>query len=683
MYHERTTEFRCGRRRMSLALLFIGIMLSCVVLCSVRTVTRAENSTEDTTGKFDIGAEVLDSDKDSYTVQVTIQNNGEDWDGTVRLRPIGMYYSTETAYDTEISLPQGSRKQFTMRVGRSQDNYNSSRGAGETLKIIMMDPKGKKAAVRQFDQFLTTEAEYLNMGILSDNYSALTYLDMGGDQVSVGGDMYPIKLHKLEQKDILDDLEKMDFLVVDQYNTSSLSQEDIAAITDWNYDGGILIVGTGTYAENVLSGLGDYLEIKCNSVYEIETEPEMTGFAVADLQDVHNRYYENYYDNMSMSTSQGDGAIVVLPLALTDLGKTDFTYYQYGFDDPENYVRRLLTEAYNYASVRYQTVDYADNNRTAARMMRYWGNNNNSLNFSLLKVIVFLYVIFVGPVLYLILKAAKKKELYWVFVPVSTLCALVLIFLAGRGFKMVNTSVFSVTLENAEGRGQTTSYLYCYDADHKEWDMKLADGYDFAGGYSDNYSYRYYDQDDDSSYYYHVRRKGDALYVGIRPSSSFEDCFFLAQGASKRDPAAGSIECQNVLQSAVISYMGGGLYGQITNNTGEDFDFYAVLADHSVHLYGELRAGETVDLGTANPIYHDSQNYSLTNQFLYGCLDDDYKHWDDRQIGQLSAIGTAIAAFDTDQYANKVVVIGVTRSGEKVVDDRCDETAYRCLYVTQ
>ena len=702
MYQKRKVKFTMEWWRLGMALLFM-----CMLLFGVGTEVWARDDSIDNLGNFDINAEVLGHDRDSYNVQVTIQNNGPDWEGTVRLMPTNAYfYAADSAYDTEISLPQGSRKQFTMQVGTNYStSYTSSSSQAGALKIYLLDKKDRSVAKRQFDHFFTTDTKYLNLGILSDDYSSLTYLDLGGEELYIDGDMYPIKLKKLEQADLKEGLDELDYLVIDQYNTGSLKKEEIQAISDWNYDGGILVVGTGAYAKEVLAGLEDYLEIKCKGVYgasEDSEEWEESDLQVADLQDVYNRYYDSYYSSMALNTYQGDGAIAVLPFALSDLGKIRFSYYQYGYTSTGDYVRNLLTDAYNYASVRYKTGNYSDNTRYSTRIMKFWGNSSNALNFTLLKLIVFLYVIFVGPILYLILKVAKKKELYWVCVPVTTLCAVGLVFLAGRGFKMVDTTVFSVTLENLAGRGKTTSYLYCYDANHREWDLKLADGYDFVNGYSDGYSYRYYSEEEEDGYYYHVQKKGEDLHFGIRPESSFEDCFFIAQRDTKRDPDLGQIVCQNVQESAVSWfntpgqygqntddtivgwYQGNaGAYGQITNETGEDFAYYAVLFDDSVYVYGELRAGESSDLATANPIYRGSDSYSLTNEFLYDCLDDDNRRWDDKQIGQLSAIGMAIAAFDTDQYANKVVVIGVTKSGDKVVDDRCDEAAYKCLYVVE
>ncbi|MBR1703658.1 MAG: hypothetical protein IJ716_17225 [Lachnospiraceae bacterium] len=640
---------------------------------------------------YSIQAELVGSDRDSFSIQITIENNGPDWDGTVRVMPKQSPYQSYmlSAYDTEISLPQGSRKQYTVRVGKDEEMLRYSNQEG-SLQVYLLDKKGKKVSERSFDRFLIEDSQYLYMGILSDDFSALTYLDLGGDELYLDGNNYPVKLRDMTQTDLKDGLEELDYLVIDQYNTGVLTAEERDAISDWNYNGGVLMVGTGPYATDVLAGIGDYLGVKCRSIYAVqENAQEDWVIVIAELQDVQKRYSTSYYSSESgLVGSQGDGAIMVLPFALSQLsGQTDL--YQYGYGTVESYMRNMILDAYNYASVRYDSNNYSDNMRYLTRIMKFWGNNSNALNFTLLKFIIFLYVIFVGPILYLILKFVKKKELYWVFVPVTTLCAVMLVFLGGRGFKVVNTSVYSVTLENTSGRGMDTSYLYCYDADHREWDLKLAEGYDFVSGVSDNYSYRYDPNDDEGSYYYHMRKTGGANYFGIRPGSSFEDCFFRAQRNSRRDQNSGKIICDSILTSAAASsyfssgYYGGRIFGQVTNETGEDFVYYAVIADGSAYVYGELRNGETADLGTANPIYADLNGYNLASQFMYDCLDDDDKHWSNKQIGQLSAIGVAIASLYSNQDPDRVIVVGVTDSGDKVVDDKCYEVAYKCLYAVE
>ena len=103
-------------------------------------------------------------------------------------------------------------------------------------------------------------------------------------------------------------------------------------------------------------------------------------------------------------------------------------------------------------------------------------------------------MIFVGPVLYLILRFAKKRDLYWLAVPAAMLVGVFLVYVAGRGFEVIGTNVFSATIEDLSGGGKVQTYLRCYDAGHKEWDLRLAEGYEYSGTLEENH-YRNSDEE--------------------------------------------------------------------------------------------------------------------------------------------------------------------------------------------
>ena len=61
------------------------------------------------------------------------------------------------------------------------------------------------------------------------------------------GNSYPLNLIRLDGDSLRGYLEGLYFLVIDQFNVSTLRSEDIRAIQDWVKDGGWLILGTGAY----------------------------------------------------------------------------------------------------------------------------------------------------------------------------------------------------------------------------------------------------------------------------------------------------------------------------------------------------------------------------------------------------------------------------------------------------
>lgn len=663
-----------------MATLFLGILIGCACLGSVKISSLAEN---------EIGvlmdAQLLSTGKSTYDIAVTVQNLGADWEGTARLY-VGENYRVPSAYDTMISLPQGSTKQFTVRVPKGNRDVSD---AG--VKVALLDKKSKEVASRAFDYFFRSEASALSMGILSDSYSDLTYLDMGGNTLYFQQRERPVRLEELNQDNLKQSLDRLTLLVIDNYNTDVLTEEEMEAIETWNQDGGVLIVGTGSRGEETLAGFEDgYLGVAYKGVYQTEDDNyswDSMGFyldqskiVVADIRDEYGMYQRDFYRG-GMSRTVVEGAAVVLPYSLTELGKKDKSVYREGMDQTM-LVQELLDDACGYSNSRYYSQDFYDYSSTMTRFLRGISRGDTNLSFGVLKALVVLYVIFAGPVLYLLLRLLKKRELYWVAVPASALVGILLVFLAGRGFEVVSTKVYSVTVENLSGREESKSYLYCYDANYREWDLKLADKFNYVGSYeNDHYGY---DDWENGVYYHHVKMEGDTLSFGIRPSGGFEDCFFVAGAAGSDMSSLGTIKGEGI--KSVFA----DIDGRVTNETNRDFAYFAVHVDDKLYVYENLPAGESVDLGNLTPVYTrtgmNSSSYGSYSMSDYQYtfmrkLYDDHKY---DEIGAAAAMGvglcdTASQMMNTDS----VVIVGVTKNWDKTVNDNCSEVSYGCLYTIQ
>lgn len=645
---------------------------------------------------FGIEAKKLPANEETYDIQISVENPGTDWEGTVRL-VVEEDYLYPTAYDTVISLPQGSTKQFVVKVP-----LKSVEESDGSIKVLLLDKQQEKVAEKEYRHFLREGADALVMGILSDDYSSLTYLDMGGEEMYFYGTNFPIRLMELNQDNLEENLASLEFLVIDKYNTGILTDEEIQEIALWNNDGGILIVGTGSYAEDTLRGLGDsYLGVKCTDICEPEEESQLyeseeesqlyepgeenqiyatvdmeinwSQIPLAELRDMNNQYNQQYWSH-AWSCPVGDGAIGVLPYSLTELAKVNTGFY--GEYDQLSFVMDLLDGVSSEANARYNNSysngnSYYSSSNMLYRMLRVLGSINSPLQLGVLKVMVIIYVIFVGPVLYLILRFAKKRELYWVAVPVTALLGVILISLAGRGFEVVDTRVYSVTMENLSGKEDSESYLYCYDAKNKEWELKLSKDYEYVGNLVNN-SYYYGDED---VYYHHVKQEGDRLSFGIKPSSNFEDSYFFAGKGGKYNTTNGTIDCNGIMMDW------GGITGTITNNTDKDFRYYAVIEEDSLYVYENLPSGASCSLANQEPVY--VSGYDIWYDYMYNFLEDSMNKEKAEKSSVIAALGIGICSAYTQSDVNATVVIGVVEDWNKTVDDNCKEVSYGCLYVVQ
>lgn len=659
-------------------LLFSLMICMLVVFCMNGMHVQAKEQ-----NAFFIDAELIGDNADTYDIQVTVENPGKDFEGTVRL-VMTDNYRISTAFDTKLSLPEGSVKQFVVKIPKLSIESTSG-----TINIYMLDKKDKIVWEEVFYHLLTDGRMAVHLGVLSDQYKKLTYLDMNGNKIYFQGDEYPVKLYEIDQTNLLDKLDNLQLLVIDTYDTSVLTQEEIEAIAKWCDDGGMLIIGTGEYAEATLSTFSEqFVDIEClginepgssGSFYQYNDMLNWDALYMADLRELtsgHN--YNVMYNTAALCYSQGNGAIMVLPYSLEEMEWQGESFYGDSYLDRTEMVREILQDAANMA-VSGNYSDYNDkyyNIPSHIRaMLRGIGAANSKLDFTVLKWIVVFYVIFAGPILYLILKAMKKREYYWGAVAVTVAVAMAFVYLIGQGHEVRNTRVFSVTTENLDDVDKSMTFLYGYDASHDEWLIKMKEGYEYGGKLGD-LTYRY--SDEEGAYDSRVLKEGDRLSIGIVPEENFQNAYLMLGCSKDAEATEGSIDGESIYEDQGI------LYGTITNNTEYDFTYYAVIIDQQLFLLKGLDAGESLNLSAQTILRHETDGDRFYGQY------ENYVYREYRQntkareeIAAMSAIGVGVYSSCLEHEGDKIVLIGLLSECEETVDDDVNEMAFKCVYQIQ
>ena len=131
-----------------------------------------------------------------------------------------------------------------------------------------------------------------------------------------------------------------------------------------------------------------------------------------------------------------------------------------------------------------------------------------------------------------------------------------------------------------------------------------------------------------------------------------------------------------------------GISGTIVNNTNQDMDYIAVIAQNNLlYVYENLPAGGSFDLGDEPPLYSMSNYYygshSYYSAYIYDFLWDIKDDGEYRKVSELAALGVGIQSVYPMLHADEFVIIGVTENWDKTVDDDCNEMPYGCLYMIQ
>ncbi len=624
---------------------------------------------------------MLKQENNGYVMQVTVGNDGEDFTGAVQVIFPNPGYGN-CAYQTELTLPAQGKKQFTITV--SDRAVGTARGE---CTLIFLDEKEQVLQSIPLRSVFGNALTGISVGILSDEASDLSFMDVGGQDFDIQYMSSPLKLVELNQDNLEEYLNGLYFLVIDRFQVSSLTEESIRSIEDWVKGGGWLLIGTGEYAEQTLSGFDeDFIGVDLIGVSEPGEENivssnaekydfyysytgagiDFTNMAVAELDyDRVNGYFHESTENPALCGPVGDGAVSVFYFSLGDKELQNLV---------GSYEVRRMYEETMYDSVSYSSAGYSGMEYVAPRALALIDHLNTDMDFTWLEVMVILYVVLVGPVLYLLLRRCKKCEWYWVCAPALGILFIAGVFFLGQGIRVRGTRVYSVTAQKADGNHADT-YFLAYHAGVKPWRVRLQDSYDMAGPGVNGYSGIYGQSADD--YYYFVGQDGEGLSVGIKPGENFESGFLYAGGRAK---SRGTISCDGL--KGIGS---GSAEGTITNGTDCAMAYLAVRANSYIMIFSDVKAGETIDLGQAvrdgRCVYEEAISYY--DEYLGGMLsaysypaDEKYERDDLAAL----VIGIGIAEKSGTDTEAQAVLAGVVRDYDKAVADKCSETSYGCLY---
>ena len=262
--------------------------------------------------------------------------------------------------------------------------------------------------------------------------------------------------------------------------------------------------------------------------------------------------------------------------------------------------------------------------------------------------ILLIYVVFAGPVLYLILKAVKKREKIWIAVPVTALVFTGIIYLTGFIYRiripLVNT--FSlISLEDGYQEEEIYTNIMCPRA--QKYNIKIKEGYTgFRHNFQD-YSYNLFGMEDSHKQYdYMINKTGGVTELTLNNSETFEDTAFAVKRNS--DNEIGTIDCDLKCYTT-------GFEGTITNHTKYDLTGVVVTFEKYFYQAGDMKKGEQITIDTSKLI--ESTGYGTFEQIYNGIGVNPFIQSSDRKLYRQYQIDTSMESgfVNTHEYGKGYV----------------------------
>lgn len=380
-------------------------------------------------------------------LQVTVKNNGADFSGDMAINSSNSYEAA-SALVVPIDIAAGEEKTFTFYLDGLADNGYSD---ADLFAFYEGDiEKGKKVAYkgtkRLQSNFLDPTSTFVyTLTDKSDRLSALLRLSSFVPQNNVE----IFNINQLKDYTFPEDeqgLAMANVIVVDEVAIADLAQKQQEALLKWVQDGGTLLLGATDQVDATAGVFKEYLPMSLSqemTTISAETLTKLSGGGIF-TQPISIHTATNHEGSLPVLTENN---IVLASKKKVGSGEIIQTAFSLG-DQPlasmDGYAA-LLAKLIDIQSISQQGM--MSQGQSPLDQISYELRNINELfpsfevSVSYMLIVIILYIIIIGPVLYFVLKKVDKREHAWWIIPVFSIVLSIGLFIVGAKDRIVQPQV--------------------------------------------------------------------------------------------------------------------------------------------------------------------------------------------------------------------------------------------------
>ncbi|MBM6829446.1 hypothetical protein H9X85_07350 [Anaerotignum lactatifermentans] len=478
-------------------------------------------------------------------------------------------FQSYALYAQPLELPQGATEQISMEIG-----IGSVR---KYMEVELVDQQ-ERVVYRKNVPVEALAPETVAVAVLSSQPEQLNYLSSLADLLPAErNQVFFLDGSQFPSEQVV--MENFDLVVIDDFDTSVLTAQQKGALESWLRSGGLLILGTGPHANRVLSGLTFLGDIRTAGSGTVSAFTDLAGGSVTLSQPMQTavlesellrQYWEDNGTVLASTLTCGGGNVLLYHFSL---GLTPFS-------NLPNASALVADSCLRWSGDQLELASDVETNYMDHYADRFPGMDNGGIWLVFGCIIV--YMVLVGPVLYVVLKKKEKQVLGWVCIPVMAFVFLGAALLCSMGSAYKDSmlsvvSVIDVAPEASYGRadiGITVKSpkkgdLVLAMEDQLPVLPKMEDYYYFSGENTEECEYRV--------------EAGETNRLTFYDLSTWESCELTARSIVD---LGGTVQCQVRTEGSVV-------YCLIENDSNVDFvDAYIRLHEQYLPL-GELPAGES------------------------------------------------------------------------------------------
>ncbi|MBP1961432.1 hypothetical protein [Paenibacillus aceris] len=527
-------------------------------------------------------------------VTMTLRNQGADLSGDLVIQVANPNRNKDFNYVQHVELPKGSTKVVTMLI--PGNGYTKSNNTIAFYEKSQKNGKKITLAGNTYLEAFSLPKETLQVGVLArdvDTLNFLTLLNQSGNKVNV--------LH-LKQEDIPKEslgLDSLDVLAINDFAADTLTSEQVQAIGLWTQRGGTLLLAGGAGYPKSAAPFAKASPVTYEGTTELNELPTVEKIGEKELVFPQPFTLSQAKLTGGAESILSEGTLPVIARSVYGSGFVTYAAYDLSLNplaswngNPRLWEQILsgpieAAHAFNLNQMKFGN----DPMWEMERALEFFPSLQPP-KLPMLALVLLLYAILVGPLLYMVLRKLDRREWAWLVIPIAAILTSIGVFQFGatnRG-SMMAQSLSTVSL-NGTGSGIKQSALSVFLP--KGGDLELK----FTGKpvvspllLSDVYpGLQLHDQSE-----LVVSKEPEATLVRLQgiPYSSISK---LALGEEQL-VSIGKIDY------TISELSAKGAKGQVTNNTTKDLTDAAVVINQSYVKIGDIPAGASANFDTTGGI---------------------------------------------------------------------------------
>ena len=380
-------------------------------------------------------------------LQVTVKNNGADFSGDMVINASGSYEAA-SARVLPIDIAAGEEKTFDFYLDGLAD-YNYSNADVFAFYEGSIE-QGKKVAYKGTKQlqgnFLDPSSVFIyTLTDKSDRLSAFLRLSQSAPQSNVE----VFNLNQIKDYTLPEDAQgyaMADVIAIDEIAIADLSQKQQESLLKWVQDGGTLLLGAADQVNTTAGIFKDYLPLALSQQMTSVSADSLSKLAGGGTFTQPISVYTATENQGSISVLRDDNTILASKkkVGRGEIIQTAFSLGDQPLASMDGYAA-LISKILNIQSFSQQGM--MANGQPMMDQLSYELRNVNELfpsfevSVSYMLIVIILYILIIGPILYFILKKIDKREHAWWIIPAISVVLSIVLFIFGAKDRIVQPQI--------------------------------------------------------------------------------------------------------------------------------------------------------------------------------------------------------------------------------------------------